>query len=150
MANQTKYPKDVLETAKSMFLDNIPVTEISKEMSIPRATIQYYVKKYWRSERDMKNSRLLKDISRGRIEDLNIMQGTALKVLNRTLSALANRHKEPSTQEAMHVTKILETIHKIVTSEEARESKPIDINPEEALIEIQNDPFLGGHVEKVD
>lgn len=140
--SQTKYSKQQLETAKNMYMDNIPVSEIAKEMDIKRPALQYYTKK-WIKERDLKNSRLLKDISRGRIEDLNLMQGTALKILNRTLVALVNRYKEPTTQEAMHVTKILAEIHKITTAEESKESGPIELNPEEALIEIQNDPFLG-------
>lgn len=139
-----KHSKADLDVCKGMYMDNIPVAKISEEMRIPRPTLQYYVKKSWQRERDLKNSRMLKEISSGRIEDLNLMQGTALKVLNRTLSSLANRGKEPTTQEAMHVTKILETVHKLLDYDKQADKEPIDLNPAEAIQEINNDPFLGG------
>lgn len=138
-----KYTKDQLETAKQMYMDNIPVVDIAKEMDIKRPTLQYYIKKGWQRERDLNNSRMLKDISKGHIADLDVMGGSAMKVINRALQALNTRSKEPTTQEAMHVVKILEVMHKIVTQDEANSKNTRDINPEEAIQEIQNDPFLG-------
>jgi len=143
----TKHSQESLDTAKSMYMDNIPIVEISKEMNIPRPTIQYYVKKSWQRERDLFNSRLIKATHNGTLDDLIDIATNSRKVIRRALATLATRKTPPTVQEAVQVSKIHKDLHEIATKLQEKSDEPIDLNPEEALQEIQNDPFLGGSIE---
>ena len=53
-----KTDPDKLEVAKNQYMQYVTITEISKEVNVPRATLHNWVRKSWKEDRTMRRSEL--------------------------------------------------------------------------------------------
>lgn len=102
-----------LQTAKDLYMGFESVSEIARILNVNRTTLQYYVKKSWKAERDMLSSEFISSITSSRAADLASIQGSAIKTLKRCFLNLANRPEPPSTKEATDAMKILENMDRL-------------------------------------
>ena len=102
-----------LHRAKELYMGFESVSEIARILEVNRTTVQYYVRKSWKEERDLLSSEFISSITSSRAADLASIQGSAIKTLKRCLMNIANRAEAPSTREAMDAAKILESMDKL-------------------------------------
>lgn len=131
-------PDETLERAKAMYMDFLTVSEIARELNVNRTTIQYYVKEYWKDERNIAASDFLSDMAKGRATELSRIQRSSLAVIRRSLSAIAHRAEPPTTKEALDASKILENMDKLAKADPSE----YGYKPEDDALELDViDPF---------
>lgn len=132
---------DTLLRAKQLYMGFESVTEIAKILEVNRTTIQYYVRKAWKEERDVLSSEFISSITSSRAEELASIQGSSLKILKRSLLYLSNRKMPPSTKEALDAVKILESMDKLAKAS-PEEYKTYQGNIDDEVIDMEViDPF---------
>lgn len=140
----SKYPKDKLKEARQMYVeDNIPLKDVANEVGIPYATLKHHEKSKWKKEKDLYNARILKGLQAGELEDLIAIGLSAQKVIRRAMEHMANGRATPTMRDAQIASRVNRDLHEIAIKLKESKDKPIDINTEEALMEFDNDPFLG-------
>lgn len=107
---------DLLHRAKQLYMGFESVSEIARTLEVNRTTLQYYVRKSWKEERDLLSSEFISSITSSRAEELASIQGSSIKILKRSLMHMANRPEPPSTKEALDAMKILESMDKLAKS----------------------------------
>lgn len=104
---------ETLHRAKELYMGFESVSQIARILDVNRTTIQYYVRKSWKDERDLLSSEFISSITSSRASDLVSIQGSAIKTLKKCLLNMANRAEPPSTKEALDAVKILESMDKL-------------------------------------
>jgi len=129
-----------LETAESMYMDYLPITEIAKESGVPRTTLYYYIRSSWKLRREVRSKELLSAIAVGKREAFEELTGSALKIMSRALTALVQRPQSPTMKEAIDASKVISEIDRITRLDKAENNEPTDeLDINEVL---SNDPFL--------
>lgn len=148
----SKYPKDKLNEARQMYVeDNISLKDVAEEVGIPYDSLKYHERTKWAKERKLYNQRLLKGLQADGLEDLLAIGMSAQKVIRRAIESMAEGRAVPSMRDAQIASKINRDLHEIAIKIKESKNEPIELNPEEALIELENDPFLGsGEVDDKD
>lgn len=127
-----KHSEEDLERAKALYMEYESLGAISREIDIPRSTLQHYERTYWKEERDLLEIEAMTAIAGQKINKLRTISKSALKILERCMFELSNRKEPISTKEALDATRIMETLGKIANiSEETKKEK------EEDFIEVE-------------
>lgn len=113
---------DTLEVCRVMYMEHTPLSQIAREMNVPRSTLQYYENSMWRSERELVSSELLSTISSKRLHSLHELNGGGVKILSRAVQNLVTRKDPPSTREAMDIVKIMEVLDKLASYADNKDS----------------------------
>lgn len=139
-----KIDSKLLEKAKRMYMEYVPVTKIAEELKINRTSIHHYVDSYWKEEREINRLELLDYMTSGKKKDLMSMTGSSIKIIARALEDLSKRDEPPSIREAAKVSEILSALDKITRLDENR---PTEITSDQpfTVVEIREklllDPF---------
>lgn len=134
-----------LEVAKERYLNYESIAQIAKDLGINRISLQNYVNKGWRSERDLLRAELFQDLSSSKKASFVKLTQGALQVLARAMDTLAKRSEPPTMREAKDAASVMEALDKITRLDE---NKPTDIIASEKPItvielkkKLQYDPF---------
>jgi len=106
-------PDELLVRAKDLYMGFESVSEIARMLEVNRTTLQYYVRKSWKEERDLLSSEFISSITSSRASDLASIQSSSIKILKKSLLNMANRAEPPSSKEALDAVKILESMDKL-------------------------------------
>lgn len=126
-----EYSPAQFEHAKALYFSGTPIAQISTETGIKRTTLQYYVAKSWKSELNLRETELLKNVSHSHSEIIASMTKSAIIAVERAMSHMATRKEPPSTKEAADMMGILEKIQKI--SDTYKDKQPLP--PEEEYVD---------------
>lgn len=133
----TTIPIESLNTAKKMYMQFIPNTTIAEAIGVNPPALYYYIRKYWKQERDLLSSEFINNLTEARAADLVSIQNSSIVILKKILNYLAKSSAVPNTKEAVDVVKILESIDKLarVNPEEYSSHKAIS---QEELVELSD------------
>jgi len=134
-------PDDVLLRAKQLYMGFESVSEIARILEINRTTLQYYVRKDWKDERNLLSSEFISSITSSRAAELASIQGSSIKILKRSLMHIANRSEPPSTKEGLDAMKILEGMDKLAKANPS-EYTAFEGNMDDEVLDLEVvDPF---------
>lgn len=106
-------PEETLLEAKRLYMAFKPISQIARDLEVNRTTIQYYVRKGWKDERDLASSEFISSMASRRAGDLEGIEKNSIKVLARCINHLAKREIPPSTKEGLDALKILQGIDEL-------------------------------------
>lgn len=101
------------DRAKSLYFAGTAIKKIAEMTGIKRTTLQYYVKKEWREERELRETELLAKVSNSHSQMIANMTRSAIVAVDRAMSNLASREEPPSAKEASDIVGVLEKLQKI-------------------------------------
>ena len=140
-----KIPDEILSSAKQLYLDHTPVTEIARRLSISRETIQYHVNTYWRKEREEISKGILMDVALAKRGKLLEISGMTLDIILKSLADLHKRTAPLSAFEARTVAALFAELDKIIKLDAGDPTDIIASNKPSTYVEIQQklnmDPF---------
>lgn len=151
-SNWTKVPNDVKESARILYMNYTPISEIASRVDVNENTLKYYIAKEWRSERELVETDLMQAVSDAKRKQLTSIMADSLKIMERSLKELANRAEAPTTKEALDAAKILTAMAEITKASTSGKDEALmsgfneNMNKEalEEPKEIKNiDPFGG-------
>jgi len=144
MARHEELDERLIEKARNSYMEYLPVAVIARELGLNRASVQYYVNKQWKAERELMKADLFTQLQEAKKADFSSMILSSTKIIKRCLESMANREEAPTTREAKNVAEVLEKIDKILRLDqgnptEITEEKPAD--PAEIRKRLNMDPF---------
>jgi hypothetical protein len=144
--------KDKLAAAKERYLKYEPVAVIAKDMGIARTSLQNWVNREWKAERELARAELFEDVAKVKKVQFVKLTENAITVLSRALETLAKSQDNITMKEARDVAAIMESLDKITRLDE---NKPTEIHSQEKVVtvvelreKLRVDPFLVLDVEK--
>lgn len=142
----TKVNAELLEKAKERYMEYDQISNISRDLNIPRTSLQNYVNKEWKAERELARSELFQELSKAKKAHFVKLTQSAIVVLARALDAVATQQTPPTVKEAKDVAAVMEALDKITRLDDA---SPTEIISQEKVITIVDlkeklrvDPFL--------
>lgn len=142
----TKVSQDILEKAKERYMEYESIANISRDLNIPRTSIQNYVNKEWKAERELARTELFQELSKAKKAHFVKLTQSAIIVLSRALDNLAKQEAPPTVKEAKDVSAVMEALDKITRLDDAT---PTEIISQEKVITVMDlkeklkvDPFL--------
>jgi len=144
-AKKTKLPKrkrdwseEQLEQAKGLYMSSVPLSEIAREMGIPRSSLQHYEKTYWKAEKDAWQKEILQAAGSLTKEAIFRASKAGTTVMVRALEHMAKRAEPPTVKEAEIASKIMQNLDAIaaVTADDKEQEEEVEMIEVEAL-----DPF---------
>jgi transposase-like protein len=144
MSNK-KYDQDKLDKAKELYMDFVPVAEIAREIGIPRTGLMYWVKNYWKEERNLKGTELFQELSESKAANFARMLKSSEKVVANYLRSLENKD-EVTPQEVKVAMQVITELDKITRLDKAEPTEIIAnqekvVSSEDILKKLQTDPF---------
>lgn len=144
-SKDTSWSDEDLAIAKSLYMDFMTTVEIAKETGIPRTTIQYHVGQYWKQERAMLSTELVREWADANRPEMSKITRTSVKIMDRALTHLSKRREPPTMKEAIDAAKVFETMDKIARLDKAEgESEVVEqVNSSELIERLKSaDPFF--------
>lgn len=140
-----KYDKEKIEAAKKMYMDFIPVTEISRTLDVPRTALMHYVTQYWKEERELKGAELFQELSETKAANFARMLKSSEKIVQNYLKSIENKDKV-SPQEVKVAMQVITELDKITRLDKDSPTEIISnqdkvISSEEILKKLGTDPF---------
>lgn len=130
MSNDKRQPvsTELLDRARGLYMAYEPVTAISKDLEIPRSTLNYWIKKQWREQRQLAGNKALETVSSLHMSTIQQMTKDLIIVASRAASELS-RSNELTLKDAEIAVKIIENIQGISDRFKAEEekNKPKDV-----------------------
>lgn len=126
-------PQDVYDKAKQLYMDYMPVSEISRITGIHRSTINNHVQSKWKEQRDLAKAQLFDELTDIKKAHFIKLTDSAIRVLGRALDHMAKQENPPTIREAKDAAAVMEALDKITRLDE---NKPTDIIREEKPITI--------------
>lgn len=146
--------KDKLAIAKDRYMKYESVASIAKDLGLVRTSVQNWVNKEWKAERELARAELFEDVAKAKKVQFVKLTESAIVVLSRALESLAKSEENISMREARDVAAIMESLDKITRLDENR---PTEIHSQEKVVtvvelkeKLRVDPFLVLDVEKGD
>jgi len=141
---QKEQERRLLE-AKLLFMKYLSVTEIARQVELPRTTINHHVKKHWEHERALAKAELFNALADSKKVDFSRMTQSAIKVMARSLEELANRDRSPNVHEAKKAGEILDILDRITRLDDSSPTEIIANEKPATIIEVREklklDPF---------
>jgi hypothetical protein len=150
----TDLPITIQEEIRNRYLSYETVSSISERYEIPRTSLDYHVKQRWHQERELLRSELFASFAAGKQAEFVNLSNSSLKILERGLAFLENRAEPPSVREMGQVSKIFESLDKIMRLEAGDPTsitaeKPLSIKEIKAQLKSA-DPFNKEEIEVVE
>ena len=118
------------DDAKARYMEYQSVASIAEEFNLARTTLQYHVKKSWETERELLKAELFSQFTKTKRAKSIEMSEASIRIISKSLQALASRAEAPTTREAKDATVILEALDKITRLDDGR---PTDIIEEKVM-----------------
>jgi len=136
----------VLESAKERYMNYENTAGIARSLGVAKSTLQGYVNKEWRAERELTKSEMFEDVAKfKKVQFVKLTENTII-ILSRALENLVQNKQNITMREARDVASIMESLDKITRLDD---NKPTDIIREEKVttsISLQErlkaDPFV--------
>ena len=149
----TDLPATTQHKIRSEYLSYTPVSKIAEKYDIPRTSLDYHVKSKWFVEREMLRSELFASFAAGKQTEFIELSSSSLSILKKGLEFLEQRTDPPSVKELAQVSKIFESLDKIMRLE-AGDPTSITAEKPMSIKEIRDklnmvDPFATGEIEDV-
>ena len=126
------YDKELLQKAKSMYMEDVAVTEISKELDIKLDALRYYVKTKWKQEREAKKHEIIEALTESKKAAMFSIAKNGLNILDKAFSTMA---KDPDLRlTATEVHKISSVIKDMDNIIKLDEGSPTDRDWETLLL----------------
>lgn len=129
----TKIDQTTLEQAKDRYMKYESIAALAKEYNLPRTTLQNYVNKEWKAERELIRAELFEDVSRAKKVQFVKLTENAITILSRSLENLVKNKVDISMKEAKDVASIMESLDKITRLDE---NKPTEIHSQERVVTV--------------
>ena len=129
---------------KRMYMEYVPVTEISRHFNINRSTVSWYVNKHYVAEREMMRAELFRKFTDTKRTNFIKMSQSSIEIITRALQELAQRNVPPTVVEAQRATQILEALDKITRLDEGNPTEIVAEKPlsaREIKEKLLLDPF---------
>ena len=150
----TDLPATTQTSIRNDYLSYVPVSQIAEKYDIPRTSLDYHVKQRWFTEREMLRSELFATFAAGKQTEFVGISSKSLTILEKGLKYLAERSEPPTVKEMAQVSKIFESMDKIMRLEAG---DPTSITAEKPLSikqikeELNSaDPFATKEIEVVE
>lgn len=137
---------ELLSKAKDRYMEYDAISSISGDLGIPRTSLQNYVNKEWKAEREFARTELFQELSKAKKAHFVKLTQSAIVVLARALDAVAKQQTPPTVKEAKDVAAVMEALDKITRLDAAT---PTEIISQEKVITILDlkeklrvDPFM--------
>lgn len=160
MKEVRKLSEEEIEKARSLYLAHKGAKEVAEIIGVPRETIQYYVNKYWKKERQLESQNILCDISTTKRDQLLEISGMSLSIIKNSLTDLAKRDRPLTAFEARTVAALFGELDKILKLDQGSPTDIIASTKPATIIELKErlglDPFfndikhIGGPDEETD
>ena len=135
MVSKTKATEEVLEKAKKLYLEYVPIKEIAAKLGIGRTTIQYHANTYWDTERELQKAELFRAFSDTKKVTMTKLSSASLQIMVKAIEETAkNKDRPPTLREAQQAAQILESIDKIMRLDDG---KPTDITESKPVTTIE-------------
>lgn len=122
------------------------VSSIAKDLGIVRTSLQNWVNKEWKAEREMARAEMFEDVAKFKKVQFVKLTENAIAVLSRALENVAKNKEEITMREARDVAAIMESLDKITRLDD---NKPTEIHSQEQVITVLElkerlkvDPFI--------
>lgn len=137
-------PQAILDEAKKLYMEYMPVKTISVQLGVPRTTLNYHANKYWDFERNLSRAEMFKNFSDQKKVVMTNMSESALKIMTRAMEATADSDTPPTLHMASQCATILESIDKILRLDDNKptditESRPVTLKDLKKRLSV--DPF---------
>lgn len=132
--------------AKKQYMDNRSISDIARELDVPRTTLQNYVNASWRSERVLKENQLTAELADAKRSSINKIFSSSYKGLVTWVNRVTSSGYELRPHEAKTLLTIIESLDKITRLDDGNptdiisETKPISIIEVRKQI-MKADPF---------
>ena len=141
----TKYEKELIIKAKELYMDFVPVAEISRSLGIKRVALQYYVADRWKEERKLKGTELFQELSEAKAHNFAKMLKSCDKIVQKYLNSLENQ-EVVSPQEAKVAMQVITELDKITRLDKESPTEIISnqekvVSTSDILKKLKNDPF---------
>lgn len=120
----SKVSKADYAKAKDMYFKHISVVEIAEVTGIPRTTIQSRIKTRWEKERLLAEKQFVKGLADLKRDAFNRISELGPMILVNSLESLAKRNVELEVKDMVNVSKVLETVGRIMNAD--KESSVLD------------------------
>ena len=150
----TDLPATTQSSIRADYLSYMPVSQIAEKYNIPRTSLDYHVKSRWFVEREMLRSELFASFAAGKQTEFVGISTKSLTILEKGLNYLANRSEPPTVKEMAQVSKIFESMDKIMRLEAGDPTsitaeKPLSIKEIKAQLQTA-DPFAQKEIEDIE
>ena len=147
----TDLPATIQQSIREDYLSYMPVSQIAEKYGIPRTSLDYHVKSKWFTEREMLRSELFANFAAGKQTEFVNLSTNSLKILERGLGYLAQRSEPPTVKEMAQISKIFESLDKIMRLDAGDPTsitaeKPLSIKEIKAQLSAA-DPFNEENIE---
>lgn len=142
MANnkRDKVNPDLLNKAKALYLAGESVSGISKDLEIPRSTLNYHIKQSWLEEKTYRATQMLETVSNLHLTTIQTMTKNALIAAARAAEHLATRAEPPTSKEMMDCASVIDKISIISERFKSEEDKERERNQAQKDV-VAIDPF---------
>lgn len=83
--------EEELARAKELYMEYIPVVEIARRLKLGRSSLQYYVNKTWRAEREIFSTSLLSEIADNKRAQITQVAATSIDLIIKALGDLGKK-----------------------------------------------------------
>ena len=138
--------KELLAQAKERYMNYESGASIANDLGINRLTLQNYITKDWKVEREVTKSEMFADLAKSKRSAFAKITESALTILAKSLEHMAKSSEAPTTKEARDVAAIMESLDKITRLDENRPTEIISNDSTITVVELKeklrSDPFL--------
>jgi hypothetical protein len=144
MTAKTNIPVAVLDEAKRMFMEYVPLSVIATQLGVARTSLSYHATTYWNLERELAKSEMFAAFASQKKVTMTRLSEAALKILVRAMENSADSDNAPTLKEGQQTAMILESIDKILRLDEGTPTDITESRPT-TTIELKRrlllDPF---------
>ncbi len=144
--DQKDIDRDKLAIAKDRYMKYESVSAIAKDLGIVRTSLQNWVNKEWKAERELARSEMFEDIAKFKKVQFVKLTESAITVLSRALENVVKNKEDITMREARDVAAIMESLDKITRLDD---NKPTEIYSQEKVVTVMDlreklkvDPFI--------
>ena len=147
MSFKKKLSKKQIETMKTMYMEYNSISAIARAFNVARTTVNWHINSNaWQAERKLQENDLFSSFSDSKKVDFLKMTDTAVKIMQRSLEALATRHEPPTINEATRASDILKTLDNITRLDDGKPTDIVEntdkpVSASELKKKLKADPF---------
>lgn len=142
-----KYESNKIEKAKQLYMDFVPIAEISRQLKIKRPSLQYYVSQGWKEERKLRGTELFQELSEAKAHNFARMLKSSEKIVQNYLSHIESKEDVTPTEVKVAMQVITE-LDKITRLDKDSPTEIIGnqekaVSTQDILKKLKLDPFSG-------
>lgn len=138
--------EEVLEYAKKEYMNYRSISDIAREIDVPRLTLQNYVNNLWRSERTLRRNELASEFLESKAATVNQTFSSSFRGIKNWVDKVTDPSYDLKPHEARTLMSIVESMDKITRLDQGSPTDIISETKPISVIEIRKkilkaDPF---------